>query len=472
MLNDVGLGVLADSTYVVEGPPGAGKTALMAQCVSEVAVRPATSEGRIWLPVIVHSSVTNSARALGRDIDRAIASRVASPAGKPQRDGLLSEIGEMIPDLEPVEQRAARDAFTFLKESAANLERTVISRRDALFDRLAEKIPELLNAYGVGRAQAVVRNILSRGVSITGFATGPSREAPNPSITDVVEDRRGAWDAYQIVVFVDEGQNIPPSGPPGEDMPSVLSHIHEGKAGAPLSLCVFGLWGTWVALKAVGISRTVAERDIALGALSEQDCAKAVRRCFGNFHVTNGEGWERAIVSRSQQWPQHLAGFMAAAMQELRKHKRPGGGYDAGPADFEAAIAAGDRTREHYYRQRAKSLGSGGQVELAARLASALRNTTGLSHLEVSRLLIETDSTISEKEREAFLSAAYRSGFLSYDYVEQKISMPIPSFAGFLLKDPPAPTPNPHVADGRGDYVVPQTSSQKRPRTKGSAMRP
>ena len=378
----------------------------------------------------------------------------------------------MIPDLEPVEQRAARDAFTFLKESAANLERTVISRRDALFDRLAEKIPELLNAYGVGRAQAVVRNILSRGVSITGFATGPSRAAPDPSITDVVEDRRGAWDAYQIVVFVDEGQNIPPSGPPGEDRPSVLSHIHEGKAGAPLSLCVFGLWGTWVALKAVGISRTVAERDIALGALSEQDCAKAVRRCFGNFHVTNGEGWERAIVSRSQQWPQHLAGYMAAAMQELRKHKRPGGGYDAGPADFEATIAAGDRTREHYCRQRAKSLGSGGQVELAARLASALRNTTGLSHVEVSRLLIETDSTTSENEREAFLSAAYRSGFLSYDYVEQKISMPIPSFAGFLLKDPPAPTPNPHVADGRGDYVVARTSSQKRPRAKGGAMRP
>ena len=43
MLEDVSGGIPADSTVVVEGPPGAGKTALMAQCIGEVVACPRTN---------------------------------------------------------------------------------------------------------------------------------------------------------------------------------------------------------------------------------------------------------------------------------------------------------------------------------------------------------------------------------------------------------------------------------------------
>lgn len=451
MLDDVGRGVLADSTYIVEGPPGAGKTALMAQCVCEAAARPATREGRSWLPVVVHSSITNSAQALGKEIDRAIAGHLASPAGKVRRKRLLVEIEDLSRDTDATEESAAQDALSFVKEAGGELAKTSPSQHAAIFDRIAGRASALLQTAGAGRAATIVKKILNRGVSFTGFAIGPSRDAPNPTIADVVEDRQGAWDAYQIVLFVDEGQNIPPTSPTDVSRQSVLSLIHEGRAHAQLSLCVFGLAGTWKALSDVGISRTVAERDIQLGELSESGCAMAARRCFRQFRVANGEDWERAIVSRAQGWPQHLAGYLVAAMKELGKHGRINGGRDAELADFEAAIAAGDRTREEYYRQRARSLGRSRHVELAAHVAAALRASTDLSASEVERVLVKEDNAMAkEEERREFLSAAFRSGFLSYDHVEQRILMPIPSFAGFLLREAPEPVPNLRVCGQKG----------------------
>ena len=448
MLDDVERGIHADSTYIIEGPPGAGKTALMAQCISEVAARPPTGKGQSWLPVVVHSGITNSAQALGREIDRAIASHMASPAGKAKRDRLLVEIEGMSRGVEPTAESAAKDAIGLVKEAVGELNKANASQHDKIFDRIAGRANALLSAVGTARAVSTAKNILGRGVSFTGFAIGPSRDAPNPTIVDVAQDRQGAWDAYQTILFVDEGHNIPSTGPSDAGRPSVLSLIHEGKARAPLSLCVFGLAGTWKALRNVGISRTVAERDIRLGELSESECATVASRCFRQFCIANGEGWESAIVSRAQRWPQHLAGYLVAAMKEFRKQKSAGGGYDANLADFKAAIAIGDKTREDYYEQRARSLGHSRYVELAAQVAAVLRSSPGLSALQVERILVEKDDSMArDAERRAFLSAAYSSGFLSYDHIEQRIFIPIPSFSGFLLRDAPEPVPDIHVID-------------------------
>ena len=473
MLDDVQRGILADSTYVIVGPPGAGKTALMAQCMSEVAARPPTADGRSWLPVVVHSSVANSAQALGREIDRAIAKHMASPAGKARRNRLLAEIEDMGEGLDPAEASAAKDAIGLVKRAVGALKGETASHSDAIFDQVAGKIAELLSRHGRGRALTIAKNILNRGVSFTGFSIGPSRNVPDPAMTDVVQDRQGAWHAFQTVLFVDEGQNIPSPASPDSGQSSALSFIHEDKAGAPLSLCVFGLHGTWNALKRVGISRTVAERDIRLGELSESDCAMAAHRCFSQFRIANGEGWQRAIVSRAKRWPQHLAGYLVAAMKELRQQDNTGGGYDARSADFERVIAAGDRTREEYYTQRASGLGDNRYVELAAQVAAVLRSSGGLKASEVDRLLAETGGSMEkDEERTAFLSAAYKAGLLSYDPVEQRTFLPIPSFAGFLLKEAPEPVPDVLVSDNKGQYMPDKASRRRRSRSKAGTMRP
>ena len=185
MLGDIERGFLADATYVIEGPPGAGKAALMVQFVSELTTRPPTNEGRAWLPVVVHSSITSSAPALGREIDRAIACH--------------------------------------------------------------------------------------QGFTDTGVSIGPDRDGPNATIAAVAEDRHGAWDAYQTVLFVVEGQDIPAPPKASAGGSRLLSVIHEGRAEAPLSLCVFGRPGVWQALNRVGITRTVAERHVCLGEPPDAD---------------------------------------------------------------------------------------------------------------------------------------------------------------------------------------------------------
>ena len=126
MLEDASGGILADSTYVVEGPSGAGKTALMAQCIGEVVACPRTNAGKDWLPVVVHSSISNSAQAVGRAVDRAIASHVSKQINKRQRNVLLADIKALVDTVDPGDQIAARRTFDLIRKSGESLFESVI----------------------------------------------------------------------------------------------------------------------------------------------------------------------------------------------------------------------------------------------------------------------------------------------------------------------------------------------------------
>ena len=233
------------------------------------------------------------------------------------------------------------------------------------------------------------------------------------------------------MIFIDEGQNVRPA-----EM-GALSDIHEGRSGAHLSLCVFGLPGTLDALRKTGISRTVAKRSIVLGALDDADCAMAARRCFARFRVRNCGDWECAVVARSLRWPQHLAGYLVAAMRELKPHWTPDGGCDAARADLGAALAAGDESRWAYYRQRAEGLGVPYYLKWAAQVAAALRTSPKMDISDMERLLVGADGEMAGwDERKAFVAAAVNSGFLAFDF-RGRCFAPIPSFSSFLLGEDP-----------------------------------
>ena len=451
MLEDASGGILADSTFVVEGPPGAGKTALMAQCIGEVAACPRTHAGKDWLPVVVHSSVANSAQAVGRAVDRAIASHLSKQTNQQRRNALLADIKALLDTLDSEERPAARRTFDLVGQSGEALSRALAKdERDAEFDRIEREVRTMVDAASK-RTRAVIKRILARGVSITGASIGPAREISNPSIADVVSDRAGAWHPYQIVLFVDEGQNIPARNSDAAGPSGVLSAIHEGKARASLSLCVFGLPGTWNVLRAVGISRTVAERDIMIGALSDEECAMAARRCFRQFNVRNSRKWTQAIVSRSHQWPQHLAGYLVAAMAEVRNHRHESGGFDTASADFSKVIREGDLSRIRYYKQRLKALAQGDYVPLAQHLAQHLQEREPLSNEKVEKILLHKVPGMTRKELHEFRLAAIHSGLFQFDDAEQCYFIGIPSFAAFLLKEPPAPIPDLGNEDASSD---------------------
>lgn len=442
MLEDASGGILADSTFVVEGPPGAGKTALMAQCIGEVAGCPRTHAGKDWLPVVVHSSVANSAEAVGRAVDRAIASHLSKQTNKLRRDALLTEIKKLLDTVDSGEQPAARRAFDLISTSGEALSNALSKDdRDAEFDRIEREVRAMVDAASK-RARAAIKRILDRSVSLTGISIGPAREISAPSIADVVSDRGGAWHPYQIVLFVDEGQNIPARSLDTIGPSSVLSTIHEGKAGASLSLCVFGLPGTWNVLRAVGISRTVAERDITIGALTDTECAIAVHRCFAQFNVRNSQKWAQAIVSRSHRWPQHLAGYLVAAIAEVRKHRDRTDGFDAALAEFSTVIEDGDLSRIRYYKQRLKALVERDHVPLVKHLAHHMHEREALSSENIKEILLQKAPGMTGIELNEFRLAALHSGFLQYDDAEQCYFLGIPSFAAFLLKEPPEPLPD------------------------------
>ena len=435
-MGDLEHGFAADATYVVEGPPGAGKTALMAQCIGEAAQRPPTPGGREWLPVVVHAAITPSAEALGRTIDRAIAERLAAPEMRTRRDLLIAEVRERAERAPSAQRAAARQAADLLGEATEQIEAEPRETRGDAFDRIADRARDLLASAAGARAQAAVRSILKRGFSITGFSVGAAQGTSHSSIADEASARAGQWSAYQIVLFIDEGQNIPARNPDG-GRASCLSMIHEGAAGAPLSLCVFGLPGTADALRSVGISRTVAERWIPLGPLDQTACRQAVNRCFAHFRVVSGDGWKEAIVACSNGWPQHLAGYLIATLGELESHPAPSGGYDAAKASLASAIAAGDRSRWQYYEQRAASLARHGQLELARALVSELRASGGMGGTQIDQVLSSAEPRVTRDEVGRFIQAAIHCGFLEHDPRQGIYRMPIPSFGAFLLNEAP-----------------------------------
>ena len=454
MLEDVSGGIPADSTVVVEGPPGAGKTALMAQCIGEVVACPRTNAGKDWLPVVVHSSISNSAQAVGRAVDRAIASHLSKQINKRQRDALIADIKALVDTVASRDQKAAGRTFDLITKSGESLSKALsIDDRNAEFDRIEREVRTMVNAASK-RTQAVIKNIFNRGVSVTGISIGPGGEISSPSITDVVSKRGGAWRPYQIVLFVDEGQNIPARNSEAVDPPSVLSTIHEGKTGASISLCVFGLPGTWNVLRAVGISRTVAERDITIGALPDEECAMAADRCFSQFNVRNSRKWAQAIVSRSHQWPQHLAGYLVAAMTELSNHQDQKGSFNAELADFAKVINEGDLSRRSYYEQRLKGLEEDDHVPLVKHLAHHLRESEPLSSETVKEIVQREAPGITKQEFLEFRSAAIHSGFLQFDESQQCYFLGIPSFAAFLLKEPPEPIPDLANVDDSSDNEI------------------
>lgn len=440
VLEAVGAGILADSTFVAEGPPGAGKTALMAQCIGEVSACPRTGAGRQWLPVVIHSSTSNSAQAVGRAVDRAVASHLAKQINQERRDALLADIRSLVEGVDSKDRQLAKRAFDLVSKAGETLSR-VDSTDDlnTVFDRIDQQIRTMVNAASK-RARAVINDIFNRGVSITGVSVGPTREISNPSIADVVAERGGAWGPYQIALFVDEGQNIPVESPETTGPASVLTMIHEGKAGASLSLAVFGLPGTSSVLRKVGISRVVAERKITIGTLPDDDCAKAVRRCFAQFKVRNCQKWEQAIVARSHQWPQHLAGYLVSAISEISKHLDQEGGFNAALADFPKAIEDGDRSRKDYYKQRADGLVADNQDILAKHLAHCLREEESFSSEELRDVLLEKEPGLTNEEFAKFRSAAIHSGLLRFDGDQQRYVVAIPSFAAFLREEPTEPT--------------------------------
>ncbi len=393
MANALLLGRSGNATLVIEGPPGAGKSALMAQFQEEMRSLPPTGSGeRRWLPVLLNGARAECPQAIGQAVDEAIAKRLAHD--------LLSATGA---------------------DSAGKEERF----RAFLGEGVALKAKQ-----GI---KTIAESMLQRGFSVMGFQLGA---APNGLLEDIETlsaKRSHQWNDWQIILLIDEAQGI--SGQVSGAVPGTLSSIHQGMVSAPLSFCAFGLPGTWDALGDSGISRTSAGHDLPLAGLDHRAARMAVDRCFTRFGVTHGEAWQAAILERSGQWPQHLATYLHAALTVLQTNAdSPEVMGDARRSPLSEAIALGDTGRKAYYGRRLQSLTRDNPLfrDYATDLAKTLRGADRPPlESEVTRNIMERHGVPVEAAA-GFLRKAKHNGLLETDD-EGRCSMPIPSFANHLL---------------------------------------
>ncbi|MCZ0945749.1 MAG: ATP-binding protein [Gammaproteobacteria bacterium] len=394
IVNRLSRGRQGNATIVVEGPPGAGKSALLAQFQEEISGLPPTESGqREWLPVFLPANFAEAPKEIARAIDRAISVRLA--------DRILRGAAQPAPGL------AARFQAAMGPKA------------------------------GIKNVKEAARKLAGRGGGAFGMSIGPSPQEPIASLGDAVARRAEHWSEWQIVLLIDEAQQISDQRP--GDVSGTLSSIHQGGVPAPISFCSFGLPGTWAALEGVNVSRSLGGADLRVATLDESAARKAVNRCFEAFEVRNAEAWQQAIVERSANWPQHLATYLVSAMAQIRRQSAGKQHLDASAASLAAAMAIGDEGRNGYYARRFERLtrGNGHFQAYAETVVMLFRKSGGqLSWNEIKAALQEHDRSVGNDEVNRFTTMAEHSGLMRRDPSTPTYQMPIPSFAGYLLNEP------------------------------------
>lgn len=398
-LNALAAGEWGNATLVIEGPPGAGKTALMAQFQEEMCSLPQIPDGeRRWLAPCLDGAEALCPAEVMMAVDEAIVNRLA-------RDW---------------------------RKAASASERT----------RLWSRIADLgQNDVRVRDVRTFIKGLTDRGVSAMGFSLGAKNGRAPTSMREVQALRGREWGKWQIVLMIDEAQAITKSAPGAS--PSTLSSLHQGVLNMPLTFCAFGLPGTWDALGNVGISRGSAGRDIALGGLADSEAEAAVKRCFKRFQVERAEAWESAILARSANWPQHLAGYLHAAVSVLFDDKgTPGAPVDAHRESLDEALRRGDAIRTQYYLRRTNALRASNRrhPHYARQLIPAFRAAQGRLDVESAMGLLAGEPLCLDNDRvDRFMDDAEHSGLFIID-ADGLLHMPIPSFGAHLLNEslPPA----------------------------------
>jgi len=398
------LGHRGNATLIIEGPPGAGKSALLAQFQEEMRALPPTGSGaRRWLPVALDGALAMSPPEIMAAVDEAIAHRLSQ-------------------DL-------------------------IDSRSDDETASSAHRLAALLGRAATGNALSTARGILDRGVSAMGLSIGAQGKSPPETLPQAARLRGRDWADWQVVLLIDEAQGISARAPGAA--PGTLSSIHQGLVSAPLSFCAFGLPGTSAALADVGVSRPSGGRCLPLCALDGRAARMAVRRCFEQYGVVHAEQWESAILERSANWPQHIVAYLHGALRVLkRRAASPQAMGDARSSPLAEALALGDDGRNGYYELRIRRLNrdNARHLRYAKALLPLFRAHDGVLPLDLAMGCLEDAPLhLTEEAVDRFLADAAQSGFLEFA-PEGMLRVPIPSFASHLLGESASPRPAPQNA--------------------------
>ena len=296
---------------------------------------------------------------------------------------------------------------------------------------------------------------------------GEINELPASVWEDITSEVRNNPDGHcPVLVMVDEAQNL------DDEASEALDFLHQGNHGLPIIPVFGGLAWAVDRLGELGVSRASLKRIYTLGRLSKEECMETAPAFFDEFGVIGTEEkreeWAEMIADECMGWPQHLhAGYQALA-EAIAEAK----GLLA-DTDKTTAKEGGKAGRNEYYTERLRSSKLRGADILiamavkdcmpgtrptASSLARVIRDASKKAEMEDE---LSDDALPEGMTAPGLVDAMIKAGILhEYRPISkktgrpgiQRVEVPIPSFRDFLLDvlkdwENPAPhrgVPTPH----------------------------
>ena len=372
-------------TMIFQGAPGAGKSALMQECME--AVRCHSTPNDPWVAVSFNPKILQSA---------------------------VQTIGLIVQAANTESERLSKTAPSTI---AAKLQE---------YQKLGRKLYQELSQRGVGAA---------------GFSVGGK-----PQAADMLDSKLLAQsvfiacasllEKFHIVVFIDEAQNTPI----GDATEDVLDCLHRDPQGIPLVAAFFGLSDTEQVLRQCGLSRYADQRVVNLESLKTKVAAGSFRRMFDAYYTGSEEEktfWADALADLSQGWPQHINRVGVAAGRVIRTNK--------GRLErhlLEHALKKGDERKNSYYAGRVKAGSGRAWVYKKLALEAAKKKEVLVDTLSYDEIGLLTESARKHKAEsiDDFLTNALHAGLLAPALeIPDQYKIPIPSLGDYLRALPVEP---------------------------------
>ncbi len=376
-------GNIGGGTMVFQGAPGAGKSALMLECME--AVRLHSTPQDPWVAVCVSPTILDSPEDL------------------------------MIAMVNATHQESQRLLTIDSQNSTSPLNRLL----------------EL--------GKALLAELSDRGFSLSGISVGGKLQHKGGSSSNLTADSAFRTMApllreFRVVVFVDEAQNTPE----GTTTKAVLDYLHRDPKGIPLVAAFFGLSDTKDVLRRCGLSRLSSQRIVNLDPLPLTDAKASIRHMIDVYYTGTGEqkeSWTNALAELSQGWPQHInrAGVsvgLTLADNDTRK---------LDDHLLEQALEKANELKSEYYEQRVEA--GYPQADLYIELAlAAVQNADGVLSVDELRNLSAPELEKTRTSFDDFLRQSLHAGLLAPGKgLLTRYKFPIPSLGDYLRSAATAP---------------------------------
>ena len=376
-VNSLESGHIGGGTMIFQGAPGAGKTALMMECME--AVRLHSTPQNPWVAVSI------------------------GPAA------LESAVGVVMIMIEEASRERARLLERFPRQVPGKLEK---------LKDIGQKLFADLSKRGY--------TVSAGGLDVTMHGESVNVHGQEDLLAErVFRDAAPLFKDIRVVIFVDEAQNIPVS----ESTRAVMDCLHRDTKGIPLIAAFFGLSDTKGVLRQCGLS--TGERVITLDTLSHEAATSAIQDVFNTYgleiRAKDKVAWVDELARLSQGWPQHIKCVSVAAASFIRNHE----GIMVENMLTEI-LKHGQELKEEYYSFRLESCSEDTvvyeQIALAAgKMPNGILSRACLRKITAS--FLKDSSTTFDN----FLTNALHAGVLmEINKPPKHYRIPIPSFGDFL----------------------------------------